>query len=202
MDDFGVYLWFLGRCCPMYMEETLNRDYISENIGILHFVPFFSNLLTLGKCYFQKISLNILCWFCSLFHPWCFRSCPRIPLDASVLNPRAFESLKWSDKFISRHTSLPTPSCDHVLEAEIPSIVYTALVAPLRTDTSTPVCLRAVFTGHYLTHTPSRIGDQPLHVKPFSCPLCSLIKIRFCLCCHIWYGFPACSLGWGPAHSV
>lgn len=42
------------------------------------------------------------------------------------------------------------------------------------------------------------IGAQPLHVKPLSRSLRSLIKIRFSLCCHIWYGFPACSLGWGP----
>lgn len=49
-----------------------------------------------------------------------------------------------------------------------------------------------------MCNTSLAIGAQPLHVKPLSRSLRSLIKTRFSLCCHIWYGFPACSLGWGP----
>lgn len=114
------------------------------------------------------------------------------------------KGLMWSSKFISRHASLSAPLCNHVLEAENSLHCWHSLSMALWRRTLTYHFAHTLFLQPLTNvhHSPSRMGDQPLHVKPLSCPLCSLIKIRFCLCCHIWYGFPACTLGWGPSHSL
>lgn len=118
-----------------------------------------------------------------------------------------FESLRLSNKCISSQTRLAvhTPFVQSRAKSWDSLRCLRSLSMPLWRRThpglfARVLCFYRVRTNTH--HTLSGMRDQPLHVKPLSCPFCSLIKIRFCLCCHIWYGFPACTLGWGPSHSL
>lgn len=114
---------------------------------------------------------------------------------AAVHNPWVFENLKWNTNrhHIIRHGIMQ--SCAGRLQSSL----FAWLLYALFQNELFQACVN--FFSWTLTsrrNTSLGIGAQPLHVKPLSRSLRSLIKSRFSLFCHIWYGFPACSLGWGP----
>lgn len=197
MEDCSVYLWFWdGADVRLWMKRR-------ENVGISHILCSFQtrNELNLGpRCF------NLPVWPTLTPHekPNCASLYFFHYTTASGLNPEGFEILKWNDKLISRHFAVHSFARSRVGKPRFSPLFTWLKYAPLKTDTSRPrlpvCCFYSALTNTY--NTPSRMGAQPLHVKPLSCLLCSLIKIRFCLCCHIWYGFPACTLGWGPSHSL